>query len=362
MRKLGRVCAVILFFAIFQFNWTSANEISTKNLNHVDVYVNGQVYIDTQINGVSQDYKQTVVNISDISVEIEENGKTKTYTNFTEQTQSGSQEREYHKNVDSFTKDAIITVSGRITSQELNLDMTFSKVYSGDSLLAAVNECPAKSGCDIRITSEEIKNIITYDIIFRTEEGGKFEDDQEHIDYTNIVSGESFPNIPEIIADENYEFLGWYDENANTKIESFPSTVDGDMVVIAKWKLKEQKKDENNNEEPDEKQDEKQDKNEKQNNDELKDNTEEKNIDNENEEKEIDNNKEIVSTENMAETVANINNEDNNIIAEESNDLETLDSYNPPKTAVENNIVLLIVSFIICSTATIYLGSKIKKK
>ncbi|MBO5349607.1 MAG: hypothetical protein J6A89_07320 [Clostridia bacterium] len=60
------------------------------------------------------------------------------------------------------------------------------------------------------------------------------------------------------------------------------------------------------------------------------------------------------------ETIASVANQDDNIILN-NKELESLDSYNPPRTAVENNIVLLIVSFIICMTATIGIGHRMKK-
>ena len=357
MRKLGRVCAIILFFTIFQINFAEAKQWENQGLGHVDVYINGQVSIDQQINGVSQEEKKVTVNISDVSVEIEENNKKKTYTNFREQTQSGSKEREFHKDVDPFTKNAKITVRCRISSTELDIDTQFEKVYSGADIDAAIEECPYHIGCDIRITSREIKNVITYDVIFKSDEGGKFENEEQYIEHINIISGEAFPKVPQLTADENYEFAGWYDESTNLKIEEFPKTVTKDLTVVAKWKKVEK---ENNNKDDDDKnnEDKKEDEDKKDNEDnENKKNDEDKKDDNKNEENGTNEDNTIIET---SSEVANDENNNNNI-ANNDNNIKNLDSYNPPKTAVENNITLLIVSFIISLTVTIGLGYKIKK-
>lgn len=306
MRKLVRVCSVILFLLIFQLNLADAKKINTRKFNHISVYIDGQVSIDTQINGASQDYKNVVVDISDISVEIEDKNKKKTYTNFNEQTQHGSGVKEYYKEIDPFSEDATITVKGRIKSEELNLNVTFSKMYSVEDLLTIIDRIINHGGCNIRIASEEIKNIITYDVVFKTEEGGKFSDDLEYIEHVNIVSGEQYPNIPKVIANENYKFLGWYDEETGLKINEFPSKVTKDLTAVAKWKLVGQEE----------------------------------------------------STE-TRETVAMTSSDDKNIVTLDNSNLETLDSYNPPRTAVDNNMTLLIVSFIIASTVTIGLGCKV---
>lgn len=77
MKKLKRVCAIILFFTIFNFNHIYANEYNYDKITNVNIHIDGQVYIDTQINGVSVDYKKSSIEISNISIEIEENGKKK---------------------------------------------------------------------------------------------------------------------------------------------------------------------------------------------------------------------------------------------------------------------------------------------
>lgn len=161
MEKLRRVCVAILLFTIFQINVTSAKQNDFKKSDYADVCANGQVSIDTQVNGASQDYKQVIVYASDI---------------------------------------------------------------------------------------------------FKTNKCGNLTDNQEYIKYVNIMSGEKTPTITQA-----------------TDIVAVPTQ------------------------------------------------------------------------------------EDSNVVASQNSNLQSLDSYNPPKTAVENNIVLLIVSFIISSTITIGLGKKIKR-
>ncbi|MBP3502230.1 MAG: InlB B-repeat-containing protein [Clostridia bacterium] len=309
MRKLVRVCSVILFLLIFQLNFVDAKKINIRKYNNIRVYIDGQVSIDTQINGASQDYNNVVVDISDISVEIEDNNQKKIYTNFNEQTQQGSVVKKYYKDVDPFSEDAILTVNGKIKSEELNLNVTFSKMYLVEDLLTIIDSIINYDGCNIRITSEEVKNIITYDVVFKTEEGGKFSDGLEYIEHVNIISGEKYPNIPEVISNQNYKFLGWYDEETGLKINEFPSKVTKDLTAVAKWKLIEQ----------------------------------EENLD-------------------TIETVAIASSDDKNIIVLDNNNLQALDSYTPPRTAVDNNMTLLIVFFIISSTVTIGLGCKILRQ
>lgn len=340
MKKLKKICVVILFFAIFQLNLVDAKQVNTNKLNHVNVYIDGQVYIDTQINGVSQDYKNVVVDIYDVSIEIDENNEKKKYTSLEEQINQDNGEKNFYKDVDFFSENAVITINGMIKSEDLNINMTFNKMYSKEKLLEAIQECPNQNGCDIRITSEEVKNIITYDVIFKTEDGGKFFDDQEYIEHINIVPGETFPNEPELIPNENYNFLGWYNEDTGLKIEEFPLIVTEDCIIIAKWELDEKTNEYNNK---------------------IDTNYDGQGIDSEllkssniNKEEKVNENFKTI------ETTTKAINEDNNIIVLDNSNLGSLYSYNPPKTAVENNIVLLIVSFIICMTATIKVGHKFK--
>lgn len=204
-------------------------------MNHIDVYTNGTISVDTQINGVSQGVKTGTLVISNLTATVNDYGYTNTYSDFSTQSQVGSGELEFHKDVWGFSTSAVITISGTMICDELGINTTFTKEISGDSLAAAVQECPGRSGCDIRITEDEVNNTITHNVTFRTEAGGTINSDTADIAYTNIIDGSAFPDIPITTANEHYEFDGWYDENGN-KVESFPSIVTENRVFVAKWK------------------------------------------------------------------------------------------------------------------------------
>ena len=204
-------------------------------LNHIDVYTNGTISVDTQINGVSQGVKTGTLVISNLTATVNDYGYTNTYSDFSTQSQVGSGELEFHKDVWGFSTSAVITISGTMICDELGINTTFTKEISGDSLAAAVQECPGRSGCDIRITEDEVNNTITHNVTFRTEAGGTINSDTVDIAYTNIIDGSAFPKIPITTPNEHYEFDGWYDEGGN-KVESFPSIVTEDRVFVAKWR------------------------------------------------------------------------------------------------------------------------------
>ena len=77
-------------------------------LRHIDVYVNGTITVDTQVNGVSQ--------------------------------ANQSKELEFHDDTSSFTKSATITITGTMKSEELGINTSFTKVVSGGDIDAAVEE------------------------------------------------------------------------------------------------------------------------------------------------------------------------------------------------------------------------------
>jgi uncharacterized repeat protein (TIGR02543 family) len=204
-------------------------------LDHIDVYVEGTISVETQINGVSQGKQTGTIIVSNISATIVDDGETRTYTNFSTQTQIGSGEMEFRKNVTRFSSSAVITISGTMVCEKLNINTTFSKTLFEDDVTAAILECPTHGGCDIRITENEVANIVTHNVVFKTEEGGKIDGDTANISYINVIDGTTFPDIPKTTPNDNYEFIGWYDESGNPVTE-FPSAVKQDWVFIAKWK------------------------------------------------------------------------------------------------------------------------------
>ena len=237
-KNFFRVISIILS-VVFLITTSSVSfakkDSKEEQLNHIDVYVNGSISIETQINGVSQGVQTGVIKMSNVSAIIVDNGTTRTYNNFSTQTQAGSTEMEFHKDVNSFSKSAEITIKGTMECAELGINTTFSKTFSGTGITAAVQECPLHSGCDFRITEDEVMNTVTHDVVFKTVQGGKIDGDTADIVYNNIIDGSEFPSIPTTSANECYEFEGWYDENENL-VENFPSKVTQDSVFIAKWK------------------------------------------------------------------------------------------------------------------------------
>ena len=241
MRKKSKIffqaisITVMLVLLITTSNISLAkNDSNDKKLNHIDVYVNGSISVDTRINGVSQGVQTGIIKISNLSAIVVDKGVTKTYYNFSTQMQAGSAEWEFRKNVSRFSQSAEITIQGTMKCDELGIDTTFSKKFAGTDITVAIQECPAHSGCDFRITEDEVMNTITHNVVFKTEQGGKIDNGIEDITYTGIIDGAEFPSIPKTNAYENYVFDGWYD--GDQKVVEFPSKVTQDYVFIAKWK------------------------------------------------------------------------------------------------------------------------------
>ena len=77
---------------------------------------------------------------------------------------------------------------------------------------------------------------LTYTITFKTEDGGKINDQTNDITYPDLTAGTTFPAVPTTKANTGYYFLGWYDESGN-KVEenAFPEKVTGNATYTAKW-------------------------------------------------------------------------------------------------------------------------------
>lgn len=238
-RLLSFVLVLMLLFGSTYMCYASeVEEYSsrpTKNLSHVDVYVSGNITVDTQLNGVSQGTKTGIITVSNLTATVTDEGITKSYDKFSMQSQAGTGEKEYHVQTYGFSSSAVITISGIMQCSELGINTQFSKEFSGDAIAAAIQECPMHIGCDFRITETDIVNTVTHDVIFKTEAGGKINAGTTDISYTNVIDGTGFPEIPQTEADEHYEFVGWYDE-ADNAVTTFPTTVDKDYTFIAKWK------------------------------------------------------------------------------------------------------------------------------
>ena len=198
--------------------------------------MNGSIKVESQVNGVTQSVKTGVLEISNLTATIMENNRSYTYRRFSKQYQANaSRELEFHKQVQSYTTNATITISGTMICKDLKINTTFSKTFSGDDLIKANRKCPYHTGCDFRITDSEVSNIITHDVIFKTETGGYINNGTSDISYTNIIDNSDFPTVPSVkAAGKNYSFAGWFDESGKI-VTNFPKTVTKDYVFIAKW-------------------------------------------------------------------------------------------------------------------------------
>lgn len=96
-KRLIRILSIVttIILVVTTSFVSSAKEGKSKqgNLNHIDVYINGTITIDTQVNGVSISKQNADIVLSNLSATIVDNGKSQTYSNFSTQTQMGSRER-----------------------------------------------------------------------------------------------------------------------------------------------------------------------------------------------------------------------------------------------------------------------------
>ncbi|MDY4994712.1 MAG: S-layer homology domain-containing protein [Oscillospiraceae bacterium] len=75
---------------------------------------------------------------------------------------------------------------------------------------------------------------LTYTITFKTENGGKINDQTNDITYSDLIAGADFPTVPTTQENTGYYFDGWYKDN--TKVTSFPEKVTENATYTAKWK------------------------------------------------------------------------------------------------------------------------------
>ena len=270
MKRMLIIYSVFIFLSVLNTKIVEANEVNSIKIN-----IDGQVSVDTQVNGVSIDYNEISLNVSNVKIEIDDNENKKLYDNLVCNYEE-DHNYEYSVNVENFSENAKLIVTGEISSNELNINNEFKKEYLTNEITTSNTEY------NLEITSRELKDIITYDVIFRSDDGGLLEENQYNLEYTSIMPKGEFPVLPNLVANEGYKFIGWYDEQQNTFIQNFPNSVDHDYIITAKWEK-------------------------------IKDNdylTDEKNISN-------------------------------------------LETYVPSKSTKTNNIVLLIVSYIICLTTSV---------
>lgn len=227
MKRMLIIYSVFIFLAIINTKLVNANEIDS-----VKIYIDGQVHIDTQVNGVSVDYNEVPLEISDVYIEVDDYENQKKY-DYLECDYSEDHKYEFSGNIDQFSDKAKFIVNGRICSDELNIDKIFQKTYSKDE----ITNCSynGKQEYSIEITSNDLKDIITYDVIFRSDNGGVLEEEQYNVEYINIIPGEKFPELPDLISNNDYNFIGWYDEQQKCYLKEFPDCVDQDYIITARW-------------------------------------------------------------------------------------------------------------------------------
>jgi hypothetical protein len=217
------------------------NDKITANLDHIDIYHKGYLTIITKINGVPQGSGVTKnVDITNVSATLVDSalGINQTYTNFTDRSQTGTGEQEYHTSTVNFSTQATITIHATMTID--GQSRTVTSVISGASLAAAIAECPAHSGADIRLTDQEIINTFTHNVTFVALDGGTLQSGlttNDTITVSGISAGAAFPGTPTPVPDPTYEFVGWYADQACTTPAVFPATVTADTTWYAKFQV-----------------------------------------------------------------------------------------------------------------------------
>ena len=199
--------------------------------NHIDVRVDGNLSIVTQLNGVQQGSAQKL----DVTVTAAQATVNETVYPLVRKTGIGA-ENEWRKTGLRLSMDDSVSISYTISYTLDGNVKTMTCVWncSDADLRQAVQNCPNHSGFDFNIAAEDVTELITHTITFQTEDGGTIDGAMDDIVYTNILQGNAFPTIPAIVADPNYAFAGWFDEQGNP-VTAFPATVEQDATYVAKW-------------------------------------------------------------------------------------------------------------------------------
>ena len=74
---------------------------------------------------------------------------------------------------------------------------------------------------------------LTYTITFKTENGGKINNQTDDITYPDLTAGTAFPDVPRTKENPGYYFDGWYKDG--NKVTDFPTTVTENATYTAKW-------------------------------------------------------------------------------------------------------------------------------
>jgi hypothetical protein len=211
-----------------------SKQVEASTITDVNIIFDGQVSIDTQVNSVSVDYNKTCLDISEVGIKNENLVGQAVYTNLEcEEINNGVYK--YTGSINQLKNNETITIFGRLISDDLGIDTTFNKTFTKDDILNNEEFENDDNNYNIVFSANDLKDLITYDVVFKSDEGGAFCEELDNVEYFNIIPYSEFPEIPDLKANDEFKFLGWYDEIQDCYIENFPESVDRDYVISAKW-------------------------------------------------------------------------------------------------------------------------------
>ena len=141
-------------------------------------------------------------------------------------------------------KGASITVEGIAPLPEpycLNFDKggcTAYNYFSGWALATTKTKKDSVSLASITLTKDTIiyaiwTEVETYTVTFNANKHGAMEQEFVHVSRGETITAPASP-----VADEGYEFIGWYADSMGQKLFDFSTEILGNTVIYAQWKLK----------------------------------------------------------------------------------------------------------------------------
>ena len=186
--------------------WVSA----TKTYDHIDVRFAGQLTIDSQINGVSEDgYPKTInVTVSNVSGSFVAGGNT-TNLPLGRFTYDAANKEWRATNISRFVWPSSVTINATLTDSD-GKTYPFNYTFTGSEIARANANCHDQSGFDFDLSGESISKTITHDVTFKTSEGGKINGGTDDVKWTGVLDGTDFDTIlPTLEPDSGYAFAGW---------------------------------------------------------------------------------------------------------------------------------------------------------
>lgn len=216
---------------------TSTTFINAKEkYDHIDVRFAGKLTIDKKVDHISQSGypKEIDVDVSDVHAIVND----KKVDTFYEKSGTGIEHEWRSDRLNLSTKDSV-TIKCKISGKEQGVlySVDFEKTYTEKELEKAIQNCPGKNGFDFDINAKDIEECFTSTVTFKSEVGGKINDNKKDIIYSGLINGEKFPSIPVVTEENDYEFIGWAQLINKEKIDkAFPKTVKEDTTWIAQFK------------------------------------------------------------------------------------------------------------------------------